>query len=82
MEETLSIIKPDAMERNLEDEIIKVNMVQRMTDSGRRVRFNVMACVGNKDGYVGLGMAKAKEVSQAIRKAMGSGPDGGICRHD
>jgi small subunit ribosomal protein S5 len=45
-------------------------MVQRMTDSGRRVRFNVMACVGNKDGYVGLGMAKAKEVSQAIRKAI------------
>ena len=46
------------------------NMVQRMTDSGRRVRFNVMACVGNRDGYVGLGMAKAKEVSQAIRKAI------------
>ena len=39
----------DALIPNLEDEIIKVNMVQRMTDSGRRVRFNVMACVGNKD---------------------------------
>ncbi|MBL6895676.1 MAG: 30S ribosomal protein S5 [Candidatus Poseidoniaceae archaeon] len=60
----------DALIPNLEDDIIKVNMVQRMTDSGRRVRFNVMACVGNKDGYVGLGMAKAKEVSQAIRKAI------------
>ena len=60
----------DALIPNLEDEIIKVNMVQRMTDSGRRVRFNVMACVGNRDGYVGLGMAKAKEVSQAIRKAI------------
>ena len=48
----------DALIPNLEDEIIKVNMVQRMTDSGRRVRFNVMACVGNKDGYVGLAMAK------------------------
>ena len=60
----------DALIPHLEDEIIKVNMVQRMTDSGRRVRFNVMACVGNKDGYVGLGMAKAKEVSQAIRKAI------------
>ena len=60
----------DALIPNLEDEVIKVNMVQRMTDSGRRVRFNVMACVGNKDGYVGLGMAKAKEVSQAIRKAI------------
>ena len=48
----------DALIPNLEDEVIKVNMVQRMTDSGRRVRFNVMACVGNKDGYVGLAMGK------------------------
>ena len=60
----------DALIPNLEDEVIKVNMVQRMTDSGRRVRFNVMACVGNKDGYVGLAMAKSKEVSNAIRKAL------------
>lgn len=60
----------DALIPNLEDEIIKVNMVQRMTDSGRRVRFNVMACVGNKDGYVGLAMAKGKEVAQTIRKAL------------
>ncbi|MBT60688.1 MAG: 30S ribosomal protein S5 [Euryarchaeota archaeon] len=60
----------DALIPNLEDDVIKVNMVQRMTDSGRRVRFNVMACVGNRDGYVGLGMAKAKEVSAAIRKAI------------
>ena len=33
----------DALIPNLEDEVLKVNMVQRMTDSGRRVRFNVMA---------------------------------------
>ena len=38
----------DALIPNLEDEIIKVNMVQRMTDSGRRVRFNVIACVETK----------------------------------
>jgi small subunit ribosomal protein S5 len=60
----------DALLPGLEDDVIKVNMVQRMTDSGRRVRFNVMACVGNKDGYVGLGMAKAKEVPMAIEKAI------------
>ena len=60
----------DALIPNLEDEVISVNMIQRMTDSGRRVRFNVMACVGNKDGYVGLGMAKAKEVPMAIEKAI------------
>ena len=60
----------DALIPDLEDDVIDVNMVQRMTDSGRRVRFNVMACVGNRDGYVGLGMAKAKEVATAIRKAI------------
>ena len=60
----------DALIPDLEDEVIDVNMVQRMTDSGRRVRFNVMACVGNRDGYVGLGMAKAKEVATALRKAI------------
>jgi small subunit ribosomal protein S5 len=60
----------DALIPNLEDEVIKVNMIQRMTDSGRRVRFNVMACVGNKDGYVGLAMAKGKEVATAIRKSL------------
>jgi small subunit ribosomal protein S5 len=60
----------DALLPNLEEEIIKVNMVQRMTDSGRRVRFNVMACVGNRDGYVGLAIAKGKEVAGTIRKAI------------
>ena len=48
----------DALLPGLEDDIINVNMIQRMTDSGRRVRFNVMACVGNKDGYVGLAIVK------------------------
>ena len=42
----------DALLPELEDEVINVNMVQRMTDSGRRVRFNVMACVGNRNGHV------------------------------
>jgi small subunit ribosomal protein S5 len=60
----------DALLPNLEEEIIKVNMVQRMTDSGRRVRFNVMACVGNRDGYVGLAIAKGKEVAGTISKAI------------
>jgi small subunit ribosomal protein S5 len=54
----------------LTDDFLGLNMIQRMTDSGRRVRFNVMACVGNKDGYVGLAMAKGKEVTTAISKAL------------
>ena len=60
----------DALLPGLEDDIINVNMIQRMTDSGRRVRFNVMACVGNRDGYVGLAIVKGKEVASTIRKAI------------
>ena len=60
----------DALIPGLEDDIINVNMIQRMTDSGRRVRFNVMACVGNKDGYVGLSICKGKEVAATIQKAI------------
>ncbi|MAO69525.1 MAG: 30S ribosomal protein S5 [Euryarchaeota archaeon] len=60
----------DALIPNLEDDVLCVNMVQRMTDSGRRVRFNVMAAVGNKDGYIGIGMAKGKEVPATIQKAI------------
>ena len=60
----------DALLPELEDEVIQVNMVQRMTDSGRRVRFNVMACVGNRDGFVGLGMAKAKKSQQQSRRQL------------
>jgi len=54
----------------LEDEVLDVNMVQRMTDSGRRVRFAITTVVGNNDGYVGVGVAKGKEVGPAIRKAI------------
>ena len=42
----------DALLPDLEDDVLSVNMIQRMTDSGRRVRFNVLCAVGNGDGYV------------------------------
>ncbi|HWG90330.1 MAG TPA: 30S ribosomal protein S5 [Candidatus Thermoplasmatota archaeon] len=60
----------DILLPNLEDDVIDVNMVQRMTDSGRRVRFRVTAVVGNRDGYVGIGQARGKEVGPTIRRAI------------
>ncbi len=59
----------DALLPELESETINVNMIQRMTDSGRRVRFNVMVCVGNGDGIVGIAICKGKEVASTIQKA-------------
>lgn len=63
--EIVDILLPD-----LEDNVLDINMVQRMTDSGRRVRFAVTTVVGNGNGYVGLGRAKGKEVGPTIRKAI------------
>ena len=60
----------DVLLPELEDEVLDVNMVQRMTDSGRRVNFAITCVVGNRDGFVGLGRARGKEVGPAIRRAI------------
>jgi len=63
--EIVDFLLPD-----LEEEVMDVNLVQRMHKSGRKVNFRVIVAVGNKKGYVGLGQGKAKEVGPAIRKAV------------
>lgn len=55
---------------NLEDEVLDINMVQRMTDSGRRVKFRTTVIVGNRDGYIGLGEGKDVQVGSAIKKGI------------
>ena len=63
--EIVDILLPD-----IKDEVVDLNMVQRMTDSGRRVRFAATCIVGNGDGFVGIGRSKGKEVGPSIRKAI------------
>ncbi len=63
--EIVDILLPE-----LYDEVLDISMVQRMTDSGRRTKFRVTAVVGNKDGYVGVGVGKAAQVAPAIQKAV------------
>ena len=60
----------DTLLPEMEEEVLDINIVQRMHKSGRRVRFRATVVIGNKDGYVGLGNAVAKEVGPAIRKAI------------
>ncbi len=60
----------DILLPGMDDEVLDVNMVQRMTDSGRRVSFVIVAVVGNADGFVGVGRTHGKEVGPAIRKCM------------
>jgi small subunit ribosomal protein S5 len=60
----------DLLLPNLEDDVLDINMVQRMTDSGRRIKFRATVIVGNKDGYIGLGQGKDNQVGPAIKKGL------------
>ncbi|MGC8496560.1 MAG: 30S ribosomal protein S5 [Thermoplasmata archaeon] len=60
----------DLLMPGLEEEVLDVKMVQRMTDSGRRTNFAVTVVVGNKNGFVGIGRARGKEVGPTIKRAI------------
>lgn len=68
----LPLKEPEIVDRlvDLDDEVLDVNMVQRMTDSGRRVKFRCQSAVGNRNGFVGLAEAKDAEVGPAIRRSI------------
>ncbi len=59
----------DVLLPNLQEEVININLVQKQSDAGEKSRFKAIVAVGNRDGYVGLGSGKAKQVRNAIEKA-------------
>ena len=59
----------DASKLDLKETIVNIRRVAKTVKGGRNMRFSVTIVVGDGNGHVGVGLGKAQEIPEAVRKA-------------
>lgn len=57
-------------ELDLKEKVVKINRVTKTVKGGKNMRFSCLCVVGDENGHVGVGIGKAIEIPEAIRKGM------------
>ncbi|NLT47796.1 MAG: 30S ribosomal protein S5 [Clostridiales bacterium] len=60
----------DASKLDLQESIVNIRRVTKVVKGGKNFRFSVTVVVGDKNGHVGVGLGKAQEIPEAVRKAI------------
>ena len=57
-------------DKEFEETVVQINRISKKTKGGNQIRFSALVIVGDKKGKVGVGLAKAQDVRNAIRKSI------------
>src|ERR671936_2599097 len=60
----------DPSQLDIKDTVVSINRDTKVVKGGKNLSFSALVVVGDESGHVGYGNGKAKEVPQAIRKAI------------
>lgn len=56
--------------KEFEETVVQINRISKKTKGGNQIRFSALMVIGDKKGRVGVGLAKAHDVRNAIRKSI------------